>query len=215
MRAVYGGVWLSGWDLVTAGVGVWLLDAPEPISRIGSGAALFDDLEVRRRQAVVGALEVIAPLIASTQTDLPPGTSSPGQARRFVAAFLNDDAYTGLDDVALLVSELVTNAVSHADSAPQIVVQVTSSILRVEVHDDSPELPMPREPDVDRPGGRGLHLLTNSALEWGTERRPGGKSVWFHYALRPNAAAPSLVAPAGPVSAVTGRRERGTGGSQQ
>ena len=158
-----------------------VLNAPEPISRIGSGAALFDDLEVRRRQAVLGALEVIEPLIASTQTDLPPGTSSPGHARRFVAAFLNDDAYTGLDDVALLVSELVTNAVSHADSAPQIVVQATSSILRVEVHDDSPELPMPREPDVDRPGGRGLHLLTNSALERGTERRPGGKSVWFHY----------------------------------
>ena len=79
----------------------------------------------------------------------------------------------------LLVSEVVTNAVTHARSAPRIEAQLTPTTIRVPVYDADPRLPDHRVPDEERPGGRGLHLLDRLASRWGAEPTDGGKVVWF------------------------------------
>jgi hypothetical protein len=50
--------------------------------------------------------------------------------------------------------------------------------LRVEVDDESSQLPAMRT-FPDETGGWGLRLLAALSHDWGTERRPWGKSVWF------------------------------------
>ncbi len=137
----------------------------------------------RELLAVLGALEVIEPIVAAARTALPASPSSSRAARRFLSSFLADRPTRNWEDVDLLVSELVTNAVMHAHSSPQVIVQVHGTTLRVEVHDESPVVPALRDADDGRPGGRGLRILDRLASDWGVERRPGGKSVWFHVPL--------------------------------
>jgi anti-sigma regulatory factor (Ser/Thr protein kinase) len=103
---------------------------------------------------------------------------APGEARQALQQWL-----TGLsrpvqliDDAALVVSELVTNAVRHTDSAPVVVAQLDGSRLRIEVHDHSRQPATP----VTRPdgGGLGLHIVARLADSWGCEPTPTGKYVW-------------------------------------
>ena len=87
------------------------------------------------------------------------------------------------DTVALLVSEVATNAVLHA-YGPDVHVRVldVGTRLRVEVLDGSPALPLQRRAAVGAEDGRGLALVEALALRWGVEARPGGKTVWFDVA---------------------------------
>lgn len=113
--------------------------------------------------------------------DLDRSHGSPGEARRFVRRSLGKVALHEdlVDAVELLVSELVTNAVVHASSRPRVTLLVQADRVRVEVTDDDPALPARREPDADRPGGRGLLLLDRLASAWGAEPAEPGKVVWF------------------------------------
>jgi CheY-like chemotaxis protein/anti-sigma regulatory factor (Ser/Thr protein kinase) len=99
--------------------------------------------------------------------------------RRFVASLLDDHDQALARDVELLVSELVTNAISHASSEPRLEVRITPSTVRVDVYDADPSLPAPRSPDIDRPGGRGLHIVDEVAARWGAAPLDTGKVVWF------------------------------------
>jgi anti-sigma regulatory factor (Ser/Thr protein kinase) len=85
-------------------------------------------------------------------------------------------------DVRLLVSELVTNSVQHAQVAAEdsIVLQVAISdeIVRVEVRDHGPGFVPPSEPPPDdADAGWGLFLVEQLADSWGVAE--GGKGVWF------------------------------------
>jgi CheY-like chemotaxis protein/anti-sigma regulatory factor (Ser/Thr protein kinase) len=110
---------------------------------------------------------------------LPAETSSSRTARRFIRNLLDTHGQDLIADVELLVSELVTNAVLHASSAPRLEVQVSAGAVRVAVHDDDPSLPERRVPDADRPGGRGLNMVEQLASRWGAEAHDDGKVVWF------------------------------------
>jgi len=109
---------------------------------------------------------------------LPPEPTSAGMARRFVASSLMAD-----DEVAelaiLLVSELASNAVLHAGTPFELVVDDDGRRLRVEVHDHNPALPMLRDYVAESVTGRGLHMVAASADNWGFEARDHGKYVWF------------------------------------
>jgi anti-sigma regulatory factor (Ser/Thr protein kinase) len=89
-----------------------------------------------------------------------------------------------LDDIRLLVSELVTNAIRHADapSGGQVVVDVsiTGDSVRVEVADPGKGFePEPRTDDgASRPGGWGLYLVDRIADRWGIVRNRMNR-VWF------------------------------------
>ncbi|MEV8355009.1 ATP-binding protein [Streptomyces niveus] len=86
------------------------------------------------------------------------------------------------DTAALLLSELVTNALRHG-SPPgrEIVVTVhrADGLLRLEVEDAGDSLPRPRTPDPIDECGRGLALVAALADDWGVAPRQGpGKGVW-------------------------------------
>ena len=101
------------------------------------------------------------------------------QARQCVRAVVDADDVETIGAVELLVSELVTNAVVHAASEPQVDVHLSTTQLRVAVYDADPTLPHRRTPDALGPGGRGLVLLEQFADRWGAEPRGDGKVVWF------------------------------------
>jgi anti-sigma regulatory factor (Ser/Thr protein kinase) len=74
----------------------------------------------------------------------------------------------------------VTNAIVHADSAPDIELAVSDGEVRVTVADDSGESPQLQPVDQTRLRGRGLCLVEQLAALWGTDRLPDGrKKVWF------------------------------------
>ncbi|MFF3071912.1 ATP-binding protein [Kitasatospora sp. NPDC057904] len=102
------------------------------------------------------------------------------EARALTAAFLADVADPiAVGDAALLVSELVGNAVRHTGRPGWLLLVRCPGLLRIEVSDSSPRPPLPRRPSgPGTPGGHGLFLLNRLALHWGWHRRGAGKVVW-------------------------------------
>ena len=131
--------------------------------------------------AVTGLLELVEGVVAEVKAGLLADTSSAGHARRFVDEVLNRWRCEALlDDVQLLVSELVTNAVVHAGSEVEVAVRLLTDSVRIEVVDRAPTAPLrPTEPADDDESGRGLLLVETLASAWGVEPMDGGKSVWF------------------------------------
>lgn len=127
---------------------------------------------------VAAAITAVAQDLAAA-LDLPAEATAPRAARAFVRELLDTDDAELVASVELLVSELVTNAVLHARSAPRIEVHLGQGAVRVSVRDDDPHLPRQRVPDQERPGGRGMHLVDGVASRWGAEPDGGGKVVWF------------------------------------
>jgi anti-sigma regulatory factor (Ser/Thr protein kinase) len=116
--------------------------------------------------------------------EFPRSLDSAAEARAFAQRALRDWGYDELGDVVqLLVSELVANAVSHAESATTLSLRLSDDILRVEVHDASPAVPHRRVVLQDDPDGRGLFIVDAMATRWGVESHAAGKSVWFEVPL--------------------------------
>jgi anti-sigma regulatory factor (Ser/Thr protein kinase) len=84
------------------------------------------------------------------------------------------------DDGALIVSELMSNAVRHArrGSLRVVVERPETACLRIGVVDFSKVPPVRRAPDPEDEGGRGLVLVAELAEDWGSEPLPWGKRVW-------------------------------------
>ena len=86
-----------------------------------------------------------------------------------------------LEDVRLLVSELVTNALRHgeltAGDRVSLKARVDDGVVRLEVRDPGNDGDVaPRQPGV-RGGGYGLFLVEQLARRWGVDRRDG-TVVW-------------------------------------
>lgn len=130
--------------------------------------------------AAAAVLDAADGILASARTTLARDVWSGREARRFadeaLSPWITDDA---LDTVRLLLSELVTNAVVHARSAPDVAVFVSGGTLRVEVGDDDPTIPAPKVAAEFDTSGRGLAILDANASRWGAERRGAGKVIWF------------------------------------
>jgi anti-sigma regulatory factor (Ser/Thr protein kinase) len=126
-----------------------------------------------------------------------PLASSVRRARLFVVDKLQEWRCDALvDTVALLTSELATNAVVHTGQPFSIHVSRRGLVVRVEVADQDSVLPKRRQVlDLDAPPeeandlfGRsravdrsfsGLGIVDRTASAWGSERTPDGKVVWF------------------------------------
>lgn len=120
---------------------------------------------------------------------LPADRSAPGLARGHAR---QDMALAGVEErvrrtVVLVVSELVTNAIQHADGPYALGFGVTDDRIRIQVTDHGPELPDPRSEAMSRaePGGRGLAIVRRVSLDWGVAVRPdGAKTVWAEVPCR-------------------------------
>lgn len=124
-----------------------------------------------------------------------PTAPSVSEARRFARAALEEWGVDEVaDDVVLLVSELVTNAITHAGTPTTLEVRVEVGGVRLDVEDLHPHrmLRMGTDPSngVDE-HGRGLLLTSALATTWGVEYRPGSKRVWAVVALHETAVAPA------------------------
>ncbi|MGC4906568.1 ATP-binding protein [Streptomyces cyaneofuscatus] len=113
---------------------------------------------------------------------LPREPESAAVARRLVRIAL---ATWGLDelvnDAALIITELVSNAADHGrlDSIRVIVSRTSEDRVRLGVVDRSKELPMMRtDSNGEQIRGRGLLVVDALTEQWGTELYPWGKQVW-------------------------------------
>jgi anti-sigma regulatory factor (Ser/Thr protein kinase) len=111
--------------------------------------------------------------------DLAPYPASVGVARRFTVDTLRR---WGREDLttsgALLVTELVTNAILHARTMIQVILERREDAVRVEVRDGSPVRPAMRNHGLDATTGRGLALVSKLAESWGVDVTGSGKVVW-------------------------------------
>ena len=115
------------------------------------------------------------------RTRLGPHLGSAAKARSLVASALRRWGRADLvDDVRLVTSELVTNAVLHAAGSDiELVVLMTDRAIRVEVHDAvAGASPARRVSTTADTTGRGLALVEALAASWGVDTSAGGKRVW-------------------------------------
>ncbi len=84
--------------------------------------------------------------------------------------------------IALIVTELVTNAVSHGE-APVFSVSWDGESVRIEVFDNGAGRPVVRPLDATATSGRGMALVDAVADRWGVEETPAGKTVWAEVGL--------------------------------
>jgi DNA-binding NarL/FixJ family response regulator len=130
--------------------------------------------------AIAGLVEVAQATLAEHRAHLEQDAGAARAARRFVDETLTRwECGAKLEDVRLLVSELVTNAVIHAGSEADVSVLLLRDAIRVEVADDSTDPPVPRDAAVSDLGGRGLALVEALSTAWGVDIKEDGKVVWF------------------------------------
>lgn len=118
------------------------------------------------------------------------GHGAPARARSYVLEQLEGVIpATATSDAALIVSELVTNSVLHANVGQhQVVILELTTLddgLRIAVTDPGSGLE-PRVPPVDpgSPGGFGLRLIDNLCCAWGVARELDGTTrVWCELPL--------------------------------
>ena len=79
---------------------------------------------------------------------------------------------TIVDDATLVVTELVTNAVTHGGSAFRLQLSRTSGAFRIEVVDEGEGTPEPQPQDIEAEGGRGIMLVDAMSSSWGVENVP-------------------------------------------
>jgi anti-sigma regulatory factor (Ser/Thr protein kinase) len=106
---------------------------------------------------------------------LPPSPAAARLARELVRRLTGGPEHV---QVALIVTELVTNAVTHAAAAPTFTAGFDGTTVRVEVFDDGPGRPRLCRVDATATSGRGIALVDAVADRWGVDEVDGGKTVW-------------------------------------
>jgi two-component sensor histidine kinase len=121
-----------------------------------------------------------------------PGSVS--SARRFTAQTMQRWGVADReDDIAVVVSELLSNALRHGlppcaedPAARPIRLGLVHSGPRImcAVADPSDEIPVPRDPSWLDETGRGLHVISSLSDSWGSCIDPArsGKVVWATFA---------------------------------
>lgn len=90
-----------------------------------------------------------------------------------------------IDEVVLVASELVGNAVRHTATGPlDVSWDLDHGGVTVCVTDPSPTLPVLRTPLDTEPGGRGLTIVAAVSDDWGAYTLSSGKRVWAHVPVR-------------------------------
>ena len=125
--------------------------------------------------------------VKTVSFSVPGGKRAAGMARRSVLSVQVDLPNSIRHRLALLLSELVTNAIQHGGAGPHESVQVrvasSTEKVRVEVFDPGSNGAPPRD-RLDEGGGYGLLLVDRLADGWGRGATTGGGSIaWFELTL--------------------------------
>lgn len=116
------------------------------------------------------------------ELSLPAEMGSPAQARAFVRDGWPTTDDEVLDDITLIVSELVSNAVKHGK--PEILLRMRTDPLAIDVSvlDHGAGVPPEKAkvPDSSATSGRGLSIVDRLASDWGVVPLEDGtgKTVW-------------------------------------
>jgi anti-sigma B factor antagonist len=142
--------------------------------------------------AVTGDAEGHGPSIPAEfertlRLEIPSTLMAPRTARVALHELVADHSLASgqLDILTLLVSEIVTNAVTHGkpegDGMVEFNVTVTPDLTRVRVSDTGKGFEWPAEslPTGRTDGGYGITLMDGQSSRWGTRRVPGRFTVWF------------------------------------
>ncbi len=123
---------------------------------------------------------------------LPFTASSVGVARRrLVSDLIAADIYdSAICDIALVISELFSNALRHAAPLPgstiRIAWRIDADSVQVSVSDGGgPTAPELGEPTQAATGGRGLRIVEKLSRRWGTSAGDEGTTVWAEVPVRP------------------------------
>ncbi|MGI3229816.1 PAS domain S-box protein [Streptomyces sp. GTA36] len=147
-------------------------------------AALLPDAEGHNDDVTLLLTQLPDAPLAAVTTDLPAVPDSVPEGRAFLTKALTSwDCTTTADDARLLLSEILTNAVQHAQGPLGLHLCRTATELTVEVSDHSPHLPQPRLAAEDDESGRGLILVRALADTWGVRPTDEGKTTWFTLVL--------------------------------
>ena len=118
-------------------------------------------------------MQTLAELRLGSEPDAVP------RARRFAVAALEDQPEPVVDDAALIVTELLTNAVLHGEPPVTLRVRHLDDRVRIEVEDSGRNMPVTVRHSTEAMTGRGLPLVAALSAAWGAvPNGNGGKSVW-------------------------------------
>lgn len=121
--------------------------------------------------------------------ELPRELDSAAAARHAVDGLVGELPEEQLGDVRLLVSELVTNSLRHAEMSPdqsiRLQVSIAGSAVRVQVSDPGDGFELAGDAEQrDTVEGWGLYLVATLSDRWGVNRRGDASSqVWFELDL--------------------------------
>lgn len=116
---------------------------------------------------------------ARARIEVRDGPAGPSRSRWAAVAWAVERGHAGLaDDLAVVVSELVTNALRHGGPPVALEVEDVGDGVVVAVEDQSGRQPVPWDAGADDEHGRGLLLVDRLARETGVRPRPPGKTVW-------------------------------------
>jgi anti-sigma regulatory factor (Ser/Thr protein kinase) len=115
--------------------------------------------------------------------DFPPVPEAVPAAREAIEVLRDQVAPEVFEDLRLMVSELVTNSLRHADLKPDDRISLTARldgpVVRVEVEDPGSGFTPPRRTESSpTTSGWGLVIVGQLATDWGV-RADGGTRVWF------------------------------------
>ena len=127
------------------------------------------------------------PLVDGTTGTIPPAPEltrrlepvpeSAAEARRALAVVALPEHTRR--NLALIVSELVTNAIRHARTPLSLVISNGGEDVRVEVQDTGPGFEWPQSEERPEPeGGLGLTVVDALSKEWGVDREDDRCVVW-------------------------------------
>jgi anti-sigma regulatory factor (Ser/Thr protein kinase) len=117
--------------------------------------------------------------------EFPNSLQSIGKARHYAADTLRDLPSSLVESAILIVSELATNSLRHAQTGFALVIDLDDAQLQIAVTDFGAGEPAMQSPGPTDHSGRGLRIVELLAADWGiTPSTPlEGKTVWFRLTI--------------------------------
>ncbi|MFD1543702.1 ATP-binding protein [Nonomuraea guangzhouensis] len=135
-----------------------------------------------------GLMESPAHVGQALHWDLPDDPVIIGQARDLVRDTLTSwNLHDLIDDITLVISELVTNALIHGAPPIRLCLDLTPEAVTGHVYDQGAGRPRCLTVRHDSEHGRGMSIVAALTDEWRYEPAPcgTGKTIWFSRSLEP------------------------------